>query len=84
MTAKELEELKALAGVTETTFDSKKWSDDQLGIVKKPNVEIPKFGVEGLLQRLSQGNEKDQNLENLSNHLNSLLGSDNFKVERLK
>ena len=67
-----LEELKQLAGCDEP-------SAPQPGLQVKP-VPIPS-PIDQLQMKMS--NNRDVGLESLSDRLNSLLGSNNFKVERL-
>lgn len=82
----EYEYMMQLSGVNELSQNelNKKWLDGQ--ITNKKNIPLD-FGfdakIKSILENPSSKNASDANFENLANRLNSLLGSDNFKIERL-
>lgn len=92
------QELRELAGIdtTSPTQQNKEWADKQINQNVPPPVVSP---LDNLAMRLNgmittPGKEQkseikknepnpDKSLEGLADRLNSLLGSNNFKVERL-
>ena len=95
MTPQELKELAGI-GTPSASQQNKEWADKQIkqsmpsqpvatpldnlamrlnGLMTKPGV-APKMEIE-------KETKSDPNLDGLANRLNSLLGSNNFKVERL-
>lgn len=80
------QELRELAGIDVCTAAqlNKKWAEQQL----KQNIPPQQQPIQNLMDRLGQHDKKnyhtpDVNLVNLAHRLNGLLGSDNFKVQRL-
>lgn len=89
MTPKEIEEIKALAGLGEKseTQKQKEWADKQL--TNQPTIEnkapIPTFN-DFVLTKIKNTNPEDRELENLANKLNTTLGTNilsDIKIERL-
>lgn len=96
MTAQELAEFRELAGLNEpqsTTEIQKQWVDAQITNIPKVENQLPEptlanFGLTDIKGHTYGGNSGvDTEIENLSNRLNNLLGS-NFgatvKIERLQ
>ena len=80
------QELRELAGIDVCTAAqlNKKWAEQQL----KQTIPPQQQPIQNLIDRLGQHDKKnydtpDVNLVNLAHRLNGLLGSDNFKVQRL-
>jgi len=81
MTYSELEKLKELAGVDEKNGDfARRWADKQI-----ENLTFKEYNPElELMKKIATGRNDDKHLDGLANRLNDLLGSGNFKVERLQ
>jgi hypothetical protein len=94
MTPQELAEFRELAGVNEisTNNQNTQWANGQVVSRVQPlPLEAGVMGYDGAELKMSKllnfspsSHSQDPNLDGLANRLNSLLGSDDFKVERLK
>ena len=98
MTPQELAEFRELAGLNtpNTTQQNKEWADKQIKqTMPPPPVNTPldnlAMRLNGLMTKpgvapkieMEKEAKPDPNLDGLADRLNSLLGSNNFKVERL-
>lgn len=92
MTPQEIAEFRELAGLNEPQTQrelEKEWADAQMTNQppvenQRPEPKLSDFGLADIKDHTYGGNSgEDKELEGLSNRLNSLLGSDSFKVERL-
>lgn len=98
MTPQELAEFRALAGLDAPSSleQNKAWADQQIARTQPPSP--PASPLDNLATRLNgtlrqpgtppkpdeqKSNQSDPNLDGLADRLNSLLGSNNFKVQRL-